>query len=425
MSYGWPLPKRLEYIRDQNPSSQIGTHKIEFQGESKYYPVYRLPTDMPKYRLANGRTQAAQKEYIALHPNAGADFFTRDLESEEAQRVQDGLLQKMLKTAGLLAYFKSRPSQLDPIILSSEGFVVNGNRRLCAFRLLYNQDKKFYETYSHVDAVLLPTADEKDIDELEANLQVRQDIRADYTWIDRAMMMRERMEKHKYQIKDLARLYELSVNQITEYLDMLTYAEQWLRSRDNEGKYSELEGKGEYAFRQLCKNRKKLPREESRELLRIISFALIDDPEGGRVYDAIPDSAKYLDPISVKLQSIVTLSASKVARNVADADDSALLGRKQQPSLSSDFLSALDLPIHREEIREIVREVIDHQESLEHDKVRARAFVERLQRAHGLLTEAYNVLTDESELAGTEEQIRGIEAQVAKIREWVRGYSKR
>src|SRR5690606_11307411 len=135
------------------------------------------------------------------------DFFEKDPESDAVQKAQHEILKGMIKEKGLHDFFKTH-EQSNAIILSHEGYVINGNRRLCAWRELFSTGK--YPKFSHVRAIVLPPADQKDIDELEARLQVHQDIKADYTWTSRALMLKHRKAAYSYTIDQLADLFEMS-----------------------------------------------------------------------------------------------------------------------------------------------------------------------------------------------------------------------
>jgi len=271
MELGWPLPKRRDMIRRLAESPSRETYRVRFQGRSQVFPIRRVPLGFPKYRLDNGRTQAAQAEYVATHRGLGLDFFSRDLESIEAHRVQHGLLKKMIHDDGdrdLLKFFTDH-EQDQPFILSDEGFVVNGNRRLCALRELYESDQADFAKFQDIDVVFLPPADARDIDRLEAILQIAEDIKATYSWTATAFMLRKRRDEHRFTEKELAQLYEFSETDIKELLDMLSIAEAYLEDRGTPKQYGKIE-KSEYAFRQLLKMRRKFKAEAEKEVFERI-----------------------------------------------------------------------------------------------------------------------------------------------------------
>jgi len=295
------------------------TKDIPFQGRLQYLKVYQVPIGLPKYRLNNGRTYAAQAEYLAKHAKLSADFFTRDPESDEAIKVQHVLLRDEIKDGAkeLLAFFKKH-QQEDPFILTREGFVVNGNRRICAMRELVATDPTKFGHFEHIDVVILPPADEKDIDELEAILQIREDIEADYSWTTFALMVRRRKEEHHYTIEQLKKLYEKKGREVDEVLDMLDYAEHYLSERGWAGQYHRVED-ADYAFQQIRKKRDKLSSEQEKEFFEKTAYALLDNPKGGRLYDLIPKSANYIDKIIGKIEEEFEISGSSTPYKEASA----------------------------------------------------------------------------------------------------------
>ena len=247
---GWPFPKRRAFI-DQLKSSKDNdrNYPLKFQNKLTSFVVYSCQIDFPKYRLNNGRTQAAQEEYLAKHPELEANFFTVDFETNKVQSVQHSLLKKMVVNTPLWAYFKNTSNSQDqPLILSNEGFVVNGNRRLCTTRELYYGDPKKYAKYSHLDVIILPPCDEKDIDDLEGDLQVQPELKQEYTWIATACMLRARQKQWGYKDSDLAIKYGKKEKEIKELLSLLSQADEYLAYLGKEKQY-DLVDNSLYAFK--------------------------------------------------------------------------------------------------------------------------------------------------------------------------------
>lgn len=254
---GWPFPKRRDYIDKIRKSNSASDYPLKFQGKIQRFPIFSIPIELPKYRLANGRTAAEQEVYIANN-DSDEDFFKKDLESEDVHKVQHQILIKMLRSSNsdLINFFK-KEKQLQPLILDNEGFVINGNRRLCAMRELYNDDRSKFEHFSHIEVVILPHCSEKDKDELEADLQIKKDIKADYTWIAEACMLRKRQKDHNYPDDELAQIYGMSIKELREKLDILNHVDAYLADRGIPKQYFRVE-KAEFAFKQLKKGREKL-----------------------------------------------------------------------------------------------------------------------------------------------------------------------
>ena len=152
---GWPEHERIQYLREIRPI-EGKSHPIEFQGLHQYMPIYRVPIDLPRYRLNNMRTMALQDECVQVESLA-LDFFSADPESDNVHLKQHNLLSQLTSEAGLDAKFENATvTQNEPLIITYEGFVANGNRRLTAWRNLYNQDPSTYAHYANVDVDCKP-----------------------------------------------------------------------------------------------------------------------------------------------------------------------------------------------------------------------------------------------------------------------------
>ena len=82
MEFGWPLPKRKELF-EKLIKGATETERIIFQGKQQAIPIIRIPIEVPKYRMLNGRTATLQQEWLSLNLEKGEDFFSKDSESIE------------------------------------------------------------------------------------------------------------------------------------------------------------------------------------------------------------------------------------------------------------------------------------------------------------------------------------------------------
>ena len=67
--FGWPKPSRIEEFKKLAPSS-TETARLVFQDKLQAFPIIRVGIDLPKYRMANGRTASLQAEFLAKNPKA-------------------------------------------------------------------------------------------------------------------------------------------------------------------------------------------------------------------------------------------------------------------------------------------------------------------------------------------------------------------
>ena len=252
--YGWPFLDRREEFKKLGEQSTAETYRVaDFKGSTVSLPILRVPLNLPKYRISNGRTASAQQEWVAAKQLSAEFFDNGDPELEEEQIGQHNILTGMVKEEGLLAKFKDPANkQVDPIQLDENGFVVNGNRRLCAWRILYQNEPSTFGHFGNVDVVVLPHCNEQELDRLEAKLQIEKDIRSDYTWDAEANMMAQKQRFHGFTTLQLAQLYAKKKREIEDLLAMRALAEEYLSSRGRESAWSEVKG-DRYAFQELLK----------------------------------------------------------------------------------------------------------------------------------------------------------------------------
>ena len=425
--FGWPKPARVEEFKKLLAASPAATTRITFQGKTVDIPIIRVPAELPKYRMANGRTASLQAEYLATNPKARLDLFSGDPELWDAQEVQHGLLLKLGKQSDLQKYFEDTANQqVDAIILDENGFVVNGNRRLAVWRELLHQDGAQYGHFRHIDIAVLPHSDEKEIDRLEAKLQITRDIRADYSWDSQANMMLAKQKRDNFSNEDLAELYDMKKGDVEELFDMRAYADEYLRSRGWVDQWSRV-SEQEFAFKKLVAARGKVIGIGSQEVFKQAAYTLIDNPDeaGGRLYEVIPAIVESLDQVKEKLQEefevappptadpgLESLFGGAPVAAGADPTDMPLAKEIQKPENSA-------------KARKIIVEVIESQKQLKKDAKSANYLLDCCAKAQSLLTAAIkDGFRPESKLAGVDKQLDQIDTLVAKIREYVQKHVK-
>jgi len=342
----------------------------------------------------------------------------------DAQEAQHNILLELGDLSGLRKYFEdTRNVQEGPLILDENGFVINGNRRLSTWRDLLFNDPSKYPHFRYIDVVILPHCDEREIDRLEARLQIAKDIKADYSWDTFANMLYQKREKDGFSNAELALLYDIKESQVTEYLDMRQNAVDYLKSRGKANMWSEVSDK-DFAFRKLVGTREKMPDVGSKALFTEAAYVLIERPEdaGGRLYEAIPAVGDYLDEVRQKLLDEFPVEAPTNDQGLED-----LLGGA--PSSGDARDTPLAIEIQKQEnvdrARKIIVDVIESQKQLKRDSKKATFLLDTCAKANTLLASAAkDGLRPESQLVGVEAQLQGIENQIAKIRGYLGSHAK-
>ena len=418
IKFGWPYPTRKKFLEDLSKQPGKNTYPLKFQSTTaKPFPIYSIEIDLPKYRLMNGRTQAGQEMFLAKHPKLNPDFFM-DVESEEAQSVQHDLLWELVEKTKLIDYFKkASTSQDEPLILTHLGLVVNGNRRLCAMRELFYEDRKKYAKYAHIDVILLPVCTERDIDELEAYLQIQPDIKDDYSWIAKACMLRARQEKYKYSSIQLAELYGITKKSIENILSQLALVDEYLTSRGKSKQYDAFYKEGEYAFQQLLKGRQQIKPTDQKDFLTSLSFCLIDNADAakGRLYERIPEVKDNLSNVADQLMEELKPEPQEQKSTI----NYTLLGSDPGSSKYEALLHSIGEPKNRSLVVETIIDVIDSKKNTEKLNAKANAALRQVIEANTHLQNSISSINEDTTKDGIEEQLLSIEKSIQEIRRWL------
>lgn len=413
--FGWTKPARLREF-ELRLANDLPTHRVVIQGQVKDIPIIRVPIDLPKYRMSNGRTASLQVEYIAKEPQVRRDLFKGDPELWDAQETQHRLLLQLGRVADLAKYFQdSAKKQVDPILLDENGFVVNGNRRLSTWRELYHTNPTQYGHFADIDVAVLPHCTERQVDRIEAMLQIEKDIRGDYYWDAQANMLEAKLQDG-FTPAELAELYKMKPDEITELLDMRAYAADYLSSRGNADMWSQVSGE-EFSFRRLVQSRKKVTGISKQEILKEATFTLIDDPSAvGRLYTAIPELAANIDKVSARLAAEFPNTSSAMSSDL----DALFGGGPTKDSDADSLIAALQDEATRPKARDIIADVLEEQRQLKRDRKTSGYLLDMIAKANGALEVAVkDGLRAESSRNGVAKQLDAIDAHVTRIRKFL------
>lgn len=416
MELGWSYPRRRELIDrlGNSVSADQNKYPINFQNERTYFPIHKVEIGMPKYRLSNGRTQAAQEEYYTSN-NLPEDFFERDIELEDIHKAQHEILKKQLRSGGtdLMDYF-SKNNQEEPLILDNNGFVVNGNRRLCTMRELRQKDLENGRQpakFSHIEVIILPPCSEEDIIALEGKLQITEDIKADYVWTSEGCMYRALRDKKNYSTEKIASLYDGKKKEdIEDLILLLTYVDEYLESRNIPKQYDKIQD-DKFAFEAIVKGRKKIADEDKKDIFQTISFSVIEKPLPGmgRLHSFLPKIADNIDTVIERAQQEFPSEEQMEMDN--DDLDGGLLGDSDFEEDLINLALTLDKEENRENVVQVVKDVID----AEDDRRQRFTVIQKVQRANTLLQDAITMFDDDTEREGIDLQLESIKAHVAEL----------
>ena len=433
VNYGWPYDERKKFLKETETTGE--KYSLTFQEDYRSFPVFRVPIDLPLYRLNNIRTKALQEELIHTE-NLSSDFFSADPERNSVQTRQHELLSGLTWESGLDEKFKTTgEKQKEPIVLTSNGTTANGNRRLTSWRNLYNSDPEKYAHFAHVNVIVLPECEEKDIVRLEANLQLDKDIRSAYSWTSTAIAVRDAVNPPlNMTYAEAASLYAVTgrkpETEVQNLIDILEYGEHYLDSRQITKKYSLIYDK-EYAFKRMVSLRPKTQTWNHAKIMKfeLLAFSLIDKPEGhGDLYRQILDLFTHIDTVVETLdkdlgnQITHSETISSIEEPVESGDILGLFVEDADPTpittwkeLSSEELGE-DL---QSEVIETIWDSIETGKALTKAGNKKKFVYSKVNDAHKLLQQAITGAESSMLKDGVDVKLLEIDSLIDQIREWL------
>ncbi|WBB77756.1 ParB/RepB/Spo0J family partition protein [Micromonospora sp. WMMD882] len=153
----------------------------------KELPQVEVEVSWVRFSTLNHRTRAEQ--HREMHLTNQPDLFKADPLGPAAQEAQYRILRSQEGFKELKDDLRERGQQ-EPAIITAEGVLINGNRRTAALRSLYQDDD--WAGARYVQCLVLPQdAQQEELVDLEAELQVARDFKQEYSWINEAFLIEE------------------------------------------------------------------------------------------------------------------------------------------------------------------------------------------------------------------------------------------
>ncbi|WP_045767200.1 hypothetical protein [Xanthomonas albilineans] len=274
------IDQRATEARKQNRTKP----EMKFRSGREPLAIIQMSIHHLLYRLENFRTISDQMSQVASGKVDEHLFDPSRREDVSAQAAQHEILFKLAQTGKgesikpIYDELIRVKEQTDELIISADGVVVNGNRRLSAMReLLAGPDGQAFTCFENVSCAVLPqSATDEEIVALEIELQMQPDTKLPYDWTAVALAARELKARH-YSDERIAGMMNRDKEEILRLVKMIDGADLYLtdhleRPRD----YSSLE-ETEQAFKQIAiRNLVKTDNPTLREVTRRFDFLLVE-----------------------------------------------------------------------------------------------------------------------------------------------------
>lgn len=221
-----------EYIKEHDGCKTNRIQPLEISGKRVDLEVYRLPVNLLKFNVNNGRFAA---EYKELKARLGRDL--DPTKKADVDQVKKLLLEQDKNATKVLKDDLVKMGQKNPGVVTYRGFLVNGNRRMAIFSELAKETGD--EKWDWLEVSVLPKGTgSEDIWRIEAGLQFSRDERLDYGPINRLLKFRDGVVSGLKPKQIASTLYGgFTPDDIEEDLERLKLIDQYLKYIGKEGHY--------------------------------------------------------------------------------------------------------------------------------------------------------------------------------------------
>lgn len=240
--------KKAELIEDYLKRDKLAylnkTLSVNLNGRIEELPVYRFSTDLLTFNLENTRFEIQKMK--DERENGAIDQNTE----KGRNRIKDLLLNtpntiSLSSDSKLLKEDILKHGQKEPGIITYDGAVLNGNRRLAC--LLHLNDEFSDRKYRYFIAARLPEGtSEEEMFRIEADLQWANDFKIDYNSLNKYMMLRKAQERWHMGVKEIAQLTREKEGKVKDMIDELRLIEEYLKNNTkNPNDFSQIWGQTE------------------------------------------------------------------------------------------------------------------------------------------------------------------------------------
>lgn len=214
-----------------NPGTKIGEWPLEISGIVNWLPFYRLPVSLLRFNVNNGRLAMEIREW-EKEQNRTLDANDPD----DAIIIRDKLLSLGETETRLLKEDLRQKRQIEPGVITYDGYVINGNRRMAILQILHGEEPT--GKWETLDAIRLPrNIGAKDLWKIEAGLQLSKDKIAEYHPVNELLKIKQGREADLSPKEIAAAMYGRTVEEVELALERLDLIDNFLGFFGPKGNY--------------------------------------------------------------------------------------------------------------------------------------------------------------------------------------------
>ena len=214
---------------------------LRYKGTTRTEIVWRIPLDLLIYNKYNGRIGSDVLSYEKQNGELNAE------KDDDRKIIEKFLYESKVDRNKITMDSLLKNGQQRYGIVTSDGTIVDGNRRAMLLNRLFHKRDELGYTYAQVEhckyflAIILPDdAEEKDIQQLETIYQMGEDDKLDYNPIEKYLKCKE-LKRLGFSEEDIAQFMSEKPGQIKEWLKILALMEEYLQEYGYDGIYTRLE----------------------------------------------------------------------------------------------------------------------------------------------------------------------------------------
>lgn len=232
---------KLQELQQNQLNQKMTGIPLRYKGETRDTIVWKIPLAYLIYNKYNGRIGSDVLSYEKQNGELNAE------EDSDRKIIEKFLYESKVDRNKITMDSLLKNGQQRYGIVTSDGIIVDGNRRAMLLNRLFNERENLGYTYAQVEqcqyffAIILPDdAEEKDIQQLETIYQMGEDDKLDYNPIEKYLKCKE-LKRLGFSEEDIAGFMSEKPSQIKDWLRILALMEDYLQEYDYDGIYTRLE----------------------------------------------------------------------------------------------------------------------------------------------------------------------------------------
>ena len=234
--------REIDAYIETHPEAKVANWQIEIAGVKEILPFYKFPLRLLRYNANNGRL-AMDKQQWERENERSLDACQPD----DAAIIRKLLLDLDPEKTKVLKEDLHKKGQMEPGVISHDGFVINGNRRMAVLEELHSQEPT--GKWETLDAMRLPpTISDKDLWKIEAGLQLSKDKIAEYHPVNELLKIKQGLATGLRPKEIAAAMYGRTLEEVEDAMRRLELIESFLEFFGGPGNYGVIKHFGLHEY---------------------------------------------------------------------------------------------------------------------------------------------------------------------------------